>query len=42
MNYQHARCLPDGSKMLTETGLLNYWHDRCISGESKCLKLGTC
>ena len=24
MNYQHARCMSSGSKILTETGFTNY------------------
>ena len=33
MKYPHARYISSGSKMLTETCLINYWHDRRMPGE---------
>ena len=30
-----------GSKMLTETGFRNYWHDMCVLGESKMFETDT-
>ena len=39
MNYQHATYMSSGSKMLTETCLMNYWHDRRMSGEWKTFEI---
>ena len=33
MNYRYARYMSNGSKMLTETCLMNYRHNRRMSGE---------
>ena len=41
MNYQHARSMSGGKKMLTETGFTNYWYDKCMSSESKTFEMET-
>ena len=41
MDHQQARCMSGGSKMLTETGFTNYWHDRRMLGESKKFEIET-
>ena len=35
MNYRHAMYILSGSKIVTETCLMNYRHDSRMSGEQK-------
>ena len=39
MNYRHAGYMSSGSKMLTETCLMNYRHGRPMSGEQKTFEI---
>ena len=41
MNYQHARSMSCGGKMLMEIGFTNDWHDSLMSGEGKMFETDT-